>query len=309
MKTYFLPVGLLVSLIFALVLPYPGTVLKELGLIPWCVVIIFFVNGYQTKLTELPKDSSFIYAALLTTVLCLIISPILGLMTASILQLSVGLTLGLLVKSAVPSTLSTCIVMTNLANGRGSWALMMTVIINILGVFSIPLMLSLTAGDSLDFAIDSLQLLEKLILLVLCPFILGFLAKKVSTISPQHAVLAYLPSALVIITVWLSLSASAEILYRISATSLFKILLATMMVHFGLMLLAILFAKILPLDGGAQIAVVLTASQKTLPVAISVLTSFEQDIGDAILFCVLFHFIQLFADAAILPKLQRFYKL
>ncbi len=309
MKTYFLPAGLLISLIVSLTLPLPGVVLKDMGVIPWCVVVIFFINGYQTELKELPKDSSFIYTLLLTSVLCLIISPLLGLLTASALQLSLGLTLGLLVKSAVPSTLSTCIVMTKLAGGRGSWALMMTVVINILGVFSVPFMLRLTAGDNIDFTIDSLSLLQKLVLLVLCPFVVGFFAKKISLVSAQNPCLTYLPSSMVIIAVWLSLSASAEILYNISLSALAKIIIASFMVHFGLMLLAIFTAKYLPVDNAARIAVVLTASQKTLPVAVSILASFEQNVGDAVLFCVLFHFIQLFADSALLPKLKRYYKL
>jgi sodium/bile acid cotransporter 7 len=309
MKTYFLPVGLLISLIVSLVMPAPGVYLKELGLIPWCVVIIFFVNGYQTELKELPKSKSFVYTLLVTSFICLILSPLLGLVTAGALQLGLGLTLGLLVKSAVPSTLSTCIVMTNLAGGRGTWALMMTVIINIIGVFSIPFMLGITASGNIDFDIDPIMLLQKLVLLVLCPFIAGYLVKKLSLLSPQHPFLTYLPSTMVITAVWLSLSASAEILYTINAISLGKIALASIIVHFGLMLIAMIAAKFLPIDSGAQVAMALTASQKTLPVAVSILASFNQNVGDAVLFCVLFHFIQLFADAALLPKLKRFYKL
>ncbi|MEH6442494.1 MAG: bile acid:sodium symporter [Oceanospirillaceae bacterium] len=309
MKTYFLPVGLFLSLLISLLIPEPGVFLKDLGLIPWCVVIIFFVNGYQTELKELPTDSSFVYTLLATSFICLIISPLLGLLTASLLQLSLGLTLGLLVKSAVPSTLSTCIVMTSLAGGRATWALMMTVIINIVGVFSIPFMLDITASENIDFAIDPLALLQKLVILVLCPFIAGFLFKKLDMFSPKHPFLTYLPSSMVIMAVWLSLSASAAILYDISLLALAKIALAAIIVHFGLMLIAMLTAKFLPIDNGARVAMALTASQKTLPVAVSILASFNQNVGDAVLFCVLFHFIQLFADAALLPKLKKYYQL
>lgn len=309
MKTYFLPVGLLISLLISLIIPQPGALLKAQGIIPWCVVVIFFVNGYQTQLKELPRDRSFVYTLLITAVICLILSPVIGLLTASVLHLSVGLTLGLLVKSVVPSTLSTCIVMTNLAGGRGTWALMMTVIINIVGVFSIPFMLGITATQNIDFAIDPFVLLNKLVLLVLCPFIVGYFAQKLSLMSPQNSFLTYLPSTMVICAVWLSLSDSAEILYNISLLSLLKIAIASVFVHFSLMLIAMLAAKYLAIDNGAKVAMALTASQKTLPVAVSILASFEQNVGDAVLFCVLFHFIQLFADAALLPKIKRFYQL
>ena len=309
MKTYFLPVGLFISLLFSLVFPDPGVYLKDVGLIPWCVIIIFFVNGYQTHLKELPRDSAFIYTLLATGVICLIVSPIIGLLTASALQLSVGLTLGLLVKSVVPSTLSTCIVMTNLAGGRGSWALMMTVVINIVGVFSIPFMLGISAAENIDFNLDPVDLLQTLILLVLCPLILGFLAKNLVNLSPQQPFLNYLPSTMVICVVWFSLSDSAHMFYDLSILSFINIALASVLVHFGLMLIAMFAARYLPIDNAAKVAMALTASQKTLPIAVSILASFEQHVGEAILFCVLFHFIQLFADAALLPKLKTYYKL
>jgi len=309
MQTYFLPVGLAISLLVSLAIPELGTYLKELGLIPWCVALIFFVNGYQTQLKELPTDRAFALTLLSTAILCLVLAPLVGLATANLLLLGQGLTLGLLVKSAVPSTLSTCIVMTKIAGGRGTWALMMTVIINVAGVFSVPLMLGITAADSLSFDIDSMALLKQLVILVLCPFLVGFAANKLALVSPQHIVLTYLPSSCVIAAVWFSLSASADILYTISASSLLKIVVATIIVHFGLMLVAMLFAKLLPIDNGARVAMTLTASQKTLPVAVSILASFDQPVGDAVLFCVLFHFIQLFSDAAILPKLKRYYSL
>jgi len=309
MQTYFLPVGLAISLLVSLTIPELGTYLKELGLIPWCVALIFFVNGYQTQLIELPTDRAFALTLLSTAILCLVLAPLVGLATANLLLLGQGLTLGLLVKSAVPSTLSTCIVMTKIAGGRGTWALMMTVIINVAGVFSVPLMLGITAADSLSFEIDSLALLQQLVILVLCPFLVGFAANKLALVSPQHIVLTYLPSSCVIAAVWFSLSASADILYTISASSLLKIVAATIIVHFGLMLVAMLCAKLLPIDNGARVAMTLTSSQKTLPVAVSILASFDQPVGDAILFCVLFHFIQLFSDAAILPQLKRYYSL
>ena len=309
MKTYFLPVGLFISLCISLVFPEPGVYLKDIGLIPWCMIIIFFVNGYQTHLKEFPRDSAFLYTLFATGVICLIISPIIGLLTASALQLSVGLTLGLLVTSVVPSTLSTCIVMTNLAGGRGTWALMMTVVINIVGVFSIPFMLGISASENIDFYVDPVDLLQTLILLVLCPLILGFFIKNLFNISPQQPFFNYLPSAMVICAVWISLSDSAHMLYDLSILCFIKIALASVLVHFGLMLIAILAAHYLPIDNAAKVAMVLTASQKTLPVAVSILAILEQNVGEAILFCVLFHFIQLFADAALLPKLKTYYKL
>jgi sodium/bile acid cotransporter 7 len=49
---------------------------------------------------------------------------------------------------------------------------------------------------------------------------------------------------------------------------------------------------------------IFTTSQKTLPVAISVLAALNLPIGEAVLTCVLFHFLMLFADSLLVPKLR-----
>jgi sodium/bile acid cotransporter 7 len=47
----------------------------------------------------------------------------------------------------------------------------------------------------------------------------------------------------------------------------------------------------------------LAGSQKTLPVAISLLAVLAGPVGEALLVCVMFHFLRLFADALIAPRL------
>ena len=50
---------------------------------------------------------------------------------------------------------------------------------------------------------------------------------------------------------------------------------------------------------------ILTGAQKTLPVAVSVLAALNYPIGEALLVCVLFHFMVLFGDALLVPYLKR----
>ena len=285
-------------------LPAPGSLLKELGLIPWMVVIIFLVNGYQTNLSELPKDRSFIYALIIGGFISLIVSPFIGLGVSELLALPAGIALGIIVKSTVPPTLSTCIVMTQLTNGYPLWALVITVILNIVGVFTIPFMLGFTLGSAGNITIEPLPLLKTLVLLVLVPFMVGVIAKRVSTIAPQNLILQYLPSSCVIATVWMALSDSNELFQNLEVSTLLKIAVAILLIHFSLMVLSYLTSVGLKLDPGARLAMLFTISQKTLPVAISVLAALNMPIGEAILACVLFHFLMLFTDSMIAPKLK-----
>lgn len=306
MKGLFLPAGLILSFISAWFIPEPGTTLKELGLIPWMVITIFLINGYQTNLKEIPRDRSFFSALIFGGIISLIIGPLIGLGVAEIFALPAGLALGLIVKATVPPTLSTCIVMTQLTNGFPLWALVMTVTLNIVGVFTIPFMLGMTLGGSTEITISPLPLLQKLMFLVLLPFIIGLAVKKLSLINPKQILLQYLPSSCVILTVWMALSESHEVLLNLSLPILLKIAGAALAVHLTLMALSLLASLILKLEPAARLAMLFTISQKTLPVAVSVLTALNLDIpiGEAVLVCVTFHFLMLFTDSLIAPKLK-----
>ena len=303
MKSLFLPVGLLLSFIFAWAFPEPGSILKEFGMIPWMVVTIFLVNGYQTNLSELPKSRSFILALITGGFLSLLISPIIGWGVSEVLALPAGIALGIIVTATVPPTLSTCIVMTQLSGGYPRWALMITVILNIAGVFTIPFMLGYLLEGSSNVAIEPLSLLLSLILLVLLPFLIGIGAKHLASLDPQHQILKYLPSTCIILTVWMALSDSNELFQTLEGVAVLQIAIATLLIHFGLMALSYLLSQILHLEPQARIAMLFTLSQKTLPVSISVLATLDVPIGEAVLTCVLFHFLMLLVDSILTPRL------
>ena len=304
MKSAFLPVGLLLALLVAWLEPAPGSSLKDAGLIPWAVVAIFLVNGYQTNLAELPRNRQFIYVVVAAGVINLLLAPVIGLAAAGVAGLSAGATLGLVVKSTVPSTLSTCIVLTQLAGGYGLWALVMTLILNIVGVFTLPFILDLLLTQSGNLAIDPLALLLKLVQLVLLPFLIGIGLRRISTLDPHHPVLQYLPSSCVIAAVWMSLSSSSSLFTNLQGHTLLTIALVSCAVHLLLMVRAGLSGKLLKLEWQAQVALIFTASQKTLPVAVSVLAALNNSVGEALLVCVMFHFLQVLIDST-LPKAVR----
>ncbi|MEH6579627.1 MAG: bile acid:sodium symporter [Amphritea sp.] len=303
MKSFFLPAGLLLAFALAWILPEVGTFLNEIGLVPWLMVIIFVINGYQIKLSEIPREFNFLYALLATAVISLLIAPFIGAQAAQLFGLSTAATLGLIVKSTVPATLSTCIVMTQIAGGHALWALVMTVVLNILGVFTIPFMLSLNVSAIGEITVDPFPLLQTLMLFVLVPLLAGFFAKRILSISADHLVLQYLPSSCVILTVWIMLSASAAVFKSLDLFLLIQIGVAAISVHFLLMIICWAAARGMKLERGALIAMIFTGSQKTLPVAVGVLSALNQPIGIAVLVCICFHFLQLFADSLIIGRM------
>jgi solute carrier family 10 (sodium/bile acid cotransporter), member 7 len=305
MSSYFLPLGLVSAFAVAWLAPEPGRMLDQWGLIPWMVVTIFLINGYQTRLQGIPKGKSLIVTVLLAVILNLLLSPFIGLALVTLLGLPDSAALGLVVMASVPATLSSGIVMTQLAGGDGVKALALTIILNLIGVFVLPLTLQATLGSAGIVELSPWALLLQLIQIVLLPFIIGTLLRRIEKLRLNLLLLKYTPSLCVISTVWMSLSSSTDTLREINAGLLLLILLCAGVVHGVLQVLCWGSRKFYRVDRAESLALLFTASQKTLPVAIGVLTAMDHPAGIAIVACILFHFLQLFWDAILASHMAR----
>lgn len=305
MSGYFLPIGLLLAFLAAWFVPQPGAALQQMGLIPWMVVTIFLINGYQTVLSQMPLAGKLWTTALVAILINLLISPFLGLAAASLLTLPSAAAIGLIITATVPSTLSSGIVLTQLANGDGLKALFLTILLNLLGVFTIPFMLPVVLGNVGTLDLSPWPLLKQLLIIVLLPFVLGMLGRRILQFSPRHWLIRFLPSSCVIITVWMSVSASSDTLREISLSLIGAIIVASLLLHGALLLLCLGSRRLYQPERGEWIALLFTASQKTLPVAIGVLAALNQPIGVALVACILFHFMQLLVDSMLAARLTR----
>jgi predicted Na+-dependent transporter len=297
-KKNFLPLGLLAATGAALASAEPGAGLKDLNLVPWLVATIFVVNGYTLQLQELKFDWVLGRAFGAAALLSLGLGPIVGLCLAKGLHLAPETSLGLIVMSSMPTTLSSAIVIAQLAGGNVVWALFFTVGLNLVGIFSIPAMLSLTLRMPDGVSMSASTLLAKLLLLVLLPLIVGLLLRR---LKPEVVVgkwLGFVPSTCVILTVWLSLSSSRDSVLGLTIYRLAVLALAALGVHFILLVLAAGLAKLLKLASAEAKALVFTSSQKTMPVALSVLAVLGVG-GTALIVCLVFHFVQLMLDSTI----------
>ena len=129
-------------------------------------------------------------------------------------------------------------------------------------------------------------------------------SKKLTKLK-SRAIVAYLPSTCGILMVYATLSASRKLLYESSLLEILLLIAAVFSIHIILMLAAWLGGIILKLEAPELKALIFTASQKTLPVAISVLAVVCDNPGAAIIPCLLFHFTQLFSDSALATRLHK----
>jgi sodium/bile acid cotransporter 7 len=301
-KKIFLPIGLVLAIACALIIPHAGIWMKHQGFVPVFVIIIFLVSGWQFNIRDAKLNHKFIYALLLALVISLLGAPFIGIGAVELFGFGTMTALGLIVVCCVPVTLSSATVITELAKGNTIWSLLMTVVMNIVGIFSIPLMLKLTLEEAEGVSISAWNLLLKLILLVLLPFIAGMTARKMTKMKTM-AIVAYMPSICVILTVYTASAASRKLLYESSLFEILLLIVAAFSIHIILMLIAWLGGKTIKLEAPELKALIFVTSQKTLPVAISVLAVLCDNLGAAIIPCLIFHFTQLFSDSALASRL------
>ena len=295
-KKLFLPVGLIIAIISALVLPDPGIFLKRTGAVPVFIIIIFLLNGWNLKLRESNLNRSFLCTFIAAIIISLGLGPFIGMAAVAIFNLGALATVGIIVMSSVPVTLSSATVVTEVSGGNSLWALFMTIGLNIVGIFTVPFMVKLGLEDTEGVDISAGKLLLKLLLLVLLPFLAGYVLKKAIR-AGTHVVLRYVPSICVILTVYAACGASRGTLMNLAPSEYPLMLGIVLGIHAALFVIAYGYGCVAKLDKPEKKALAFVSSQKTLPIALSVISVLPGDSGAAVIPCLLFHFTQLLVDS------------
>jgi sodium/bile acid cotransporter 7 len=299
LKNLFLPMGLVVAVIISLAFPQLGMAAQRLDLTKESVMTIFLINGYQSKVRFSDFTPSFLTSFIFLAISALILSPWMASALGAWLDLPSSLLLGLIVMSAMPTTLSSGIVVSGVARGQASWALMFTMGLSLLGIFTVPCMLSLLIQDHNVMA-SPWPLLYKLICMVLIPFLVGAIIRRWVDLSQFKLIFSYLPSTCVIYVVWLSLSASASLLLEMGGTTFCLALGTAVLIHVILLIWHYGLAKVLKLELAQTKTLTFIGAQKTLPIAISTLSALlGADMGLSLTICLIFHFSQLLIDSSL----------
>jgi sodium/bile acid cotransporter 7 len=305
MRQLFLPLGLILAAIFAFTLPQAGVVIADHSGIKLTIFIIFLVSGYQIGTTGIPLNKNLLHVFLTAGAISLFLAPLLGLAVGSLLALPPSLVIGLLIICAVPPTLSSGIVITGISRGNTVLALMLTISLNLTGILTLPTILHFCLKASGPVTIDQWALFIKMLLLVLLPFVIGKILRtllKKQRISPNWS---YVNSSCVILAVYISLSVSRQEFFRTDSRQYLAVLFSVSLVHFLLLGINIQEAKLLKLNAEDSKALLFVASQKTLPVSLAVLAGLHQDTGNAVIVCLLFHFVQLLVDSVLASRFRQ----
>lgn len=285
-----------------------------------CVTIIFLLSGLGLKTDAVINALREWKGTLFGVVSILFLSPCLSFALATgnfggVPEFALGLALF----AAVPTTLSSGPIITGQAKGNVPLALVLTVLTNVLGVFTTPIFVAGFLGTFLrgegagSLRLDPVPMIVQLVFTILVPLVVG---KVLADCSPwvraqckRFKTPLKLFSSLLLATIpWMKISGSADALRTINASAFFSMWFAGMGSH--CLLLVLNFAAchyVLRLNPPEESAVVIIASQKTLPVAVSILalvptTEYRLSAGLVAIPIVVCHVSQIFIDSFVASR-------
>ena len=303
----FLPVGRITVALVGLLFPAPGRFMGTLPTQHVAVSIIFICAGLRLRTDEVTAALSAWKATVWGTLSILFITPIIGAAIAFQLPLDPSFQMGLALFFCMPTTLSSGIALTGQARGNVALALLLTVLTNIVGIFTVPFVLAQLLQTIGHIELSALDLLLKLCLSILIPLAVGkFLRRFVKEWVDDNRGKIGLASNLALISVpWMKFSQASDRLAQVAPLSLLLLVISGLVVHLLYLLLNDGGSRLLRLRPEARKAVVLAASQKTLPVALTVLAFLPESAGVKGLIAIPFitsHLGQIFMDAILATR-------
>lgn len=317
-KKYWFPLGLLLVVVITFAdmsgrAAAAGTWLKQHHGPDATILVIFLTSGLILNWVQIHDGLMDVKGILLALVLIFLVAPLLAWLTGR-LPLPTGIVIGLFLVAVMPTTLSSGVVMSGAAGGNMAHALVITIVANILAVFTIPLSLTLLLQQTVEsggIVIDKASLMLKLGILVLVPLLLGLAGKALlvrrlerTTLQILESGLQKLNQVLILFIVWMALSQSRDAIL-LSGAALGIIALLSAGFHGVMLAAAGLLVWRFKTPRGRRESVIFMGVQKTLPLSILLQVSLFPQYPDALTVCVVHHLLHLMMDGTLVDRLRR----
>ncbi|WP_457553806.1 bile acid:sodium symporter [Desulfobacula sp.] len=285
-----------------------GLFLKENHSPEIMIFLIFIISGLLIESDQIKQGIKDIKSTLLALTVIIIFAPLTAWLLC-LLPLEPGVIIGLFIVAAMPTTLSSGIVMTGTAGGNMAHALFITILSNFIGIFSIPfilLMLLSFLDQQKELAIDHGAIIVKLIFLVLFPLLIGIVARERVFTPGQLAKfkLQLVNQWMIIGIVFIALSGAKQVILG-SGHTFFTILVLVSGFHLILLGLSFLLIKFFGVRKGRYESIIFMGSQKTLALSVMIQVTYFNEFGTALLVCVLHHIVHLMIDGYLSTKMSQ----
>lgn len=271
------------------------------------IVFIFFFSGMVLNTRQIRDGLMDIKGIVVALTIIFIVSPLVALLLCRA-PLATGVIIGMFLVAVMPTTLSSGVVMTGASGGNMAHALVITILANILAVFTIPLILSylLTLiGGATVITIDKSAIMIKIGALVMLPLGIGLGIKLYATafIDRLASTLQIANQLLVLGIVWMAMSLARDTIIA-SHDRVGTILILVAFFHGILLAIAGISIAFLRLARGKRESVLFMGCQKTLPLSVVLQVSLFPQYGLALVVCVLHHMVHLLMDGYLVGRLK-----
>ncbi|KAJ0973411.1 hypothetical protein J5N97_021370 [Dioscorea zingiberensis] len=311
----FLPLALIGGITFGLVDPTLGCLAHKYSLSRFSTFGIFFISGLTLRSREIDAAKEAWPVGLFGLVSILLFSPCVSRLILQIKLVPQEFVTGVAVFCCMPTTLSSGVALTQLVGGNAALALAMTVISNMLGILIVPFSLSKFIITGGGVSIPTMELVRGLISTLLVPLVIGKVFREtfnsVTDFVDQNRRSLSITSALLLSLVpWIQVSRSRSLLLSVHPTAFAIAISLGALLHLALLAMNTLAVWSLSVVSGSSQsvfakkenarAVIIVASQKTLPVMVAVVEQLRGALGQSgllILPCVASHIIQIIIDS------------
>ncbi len=302
-------------LVFAAVMMDSSNSLLKIGLVlkanngpEIMIFLIFIISGLLIEIDQIQAGIRDVKSTVLALTIILVFAPAAAWLLC-LFPLEPGVILGLFIVAVMPTTLSSGIVMTGAAGGNMAHALFITILSNFIGIFSIPVILSILLSfldQQKELVIDRSAIIIKLIFLVLVPLMIGIAAKArvFKSSQPGKFKLPLLNQWMIIAIVFISLSGTKQVILDSGLTFFYILVLVS---GFHLMLLGFSFSlvRFFKVEKGRYESIIFMGSQKTLALSVMIQVTYFSEFGTALIVCVLHHIVHLMMDGYLSAKMNQ----
>ncbi|XP_020580790.1 probable sodium/metabolite cotransporter BASS4, chloroplastic [Phalaenopsis equestris] len=291
-----------------------GYLADRYSLSKFSTVGIFFLSGLMLRSQEIGAAVEAWPAGILGLVSILFLTPFFSLVILQVHLNPREFVTGLAIFCCMPTTLSSGVALTQLVGGNSALALAMTVISNFLGTMTVPISLALFVGG-VGVSIPTVQLFKSLVMTLLVPLALGkvlrdFIKSVAVCVDKNRQYLSMTSAILLSLVPWMQVSRSKSLLLTVRPEVFATAVSMGVLLHIILLALNTFAVRILSMLSGDEqsilakrenaCAVIIVASQKTLPVMVAVVEQLRGALGEPgllVLPCVAAHINQIIIDS------------
>ncbi|KAJ4793686.1 Sodium/bile acid cotransporter 7 [Rhynchospora pubera] len=310
-ESNFLPLALMGGIIFGLLNPTPGCLAHKYSFSKFSTFGIFFISGLVLRTKELSAAMEAWPAGVFGLSSILLLTPLFSKLIMQIQLVPPEFVTGVAIFSCMPTTLSSGVTLTQLVGGNSALALGMTVVSNLLGIIVVPLSLSRYIGAGAGVSLPTKELFKSLISTLLVPLVLGKILRETSSVVAEFVdknrkSFSVISALLLSLVPWMQVSRSRSLLLSVKAEAFALAAFIGVVLHVTLLAANAIALRVLLAGGGKDSvfakkeytrAVILVASQKTLPVMVAVVEQLGGALGESgllVLPCVASHINQVY---------------